>query len=262
MKLADMTWPEVDKLDRETVVIYPIASLEQHSRHLPFFTDSILVSAVADGVEARLAEDVLLLPVQWLGASAHHLGMAGTLTAEIDTHIKLITEPLRCQLRHGFRRILVLNGHGGNSDSFHLTLRQLITEFPDAQLGGATYWDLAEEEIAGQLEGPRKSVGHSCEVETSMIMALRPDLVRRREIHNDGVATPGQDALRGVYVPLDMKTQTRHGGEGYPELAAPQKGRVMLDAIIMRAVEAVRAMRAGIRMKPARRPRRNAKMKR
>lgn len=251
MKLADLTWPDVEKLDRNIVVIYPIAALEQHSRHLPFFTDSILCGAVAAGVDAALPKDVLLLPVQWLGASAHHLGMAGSLTAEIDTHIKLIHEPLRCLLRHGFSRLFVLNGHGGNIDSYHLALRQLLTEFPDAQLCGASYWEVAGKEIADRLKGPLKAVGHACEMETSMVMALRPDLVRQAEIDNDHLATRQQKELRGVYIPLDMKRQTRHGGEGYPELATPEKGKALLDAIIARVVEAVRAMRIGVELKPA-----------
>ena len=101
MKLADLTWPDVAKLTRDVVVVYPIGALEQHSRHLPFFTDAILCGAVADRVEAALPNEVLLLPVQWLGASTHHLGMAGTLSAENETHIKLIAEPMRCLLRHG-----------------------------------------------------------------------------------------------------------------------------------------------------------------
>src|SRR5689334_15128378 len=110
MKLAEMTWPEVEKLNRDVVVVYPIAALEQHSHHLPFFTDSILCDGVASRLESALPEDVLLLPVQWLGASAHHLGMAGSLTAESDTYLKLLCEPLRCLLRHGFRRVLIING--------------------------------------------------------------------------------------------------------------------------------------------------------
>ncbi len=241
MKLAEMSWPEVAKLDRNTVILYPIAALEQHSRHLPFFTDSILCGAVADRVEIRLSNDVLLLPVQWLGASAHHLGMAGSLSAELDTHARLIAEPLRCLLQHGFTRVLVLNGHGGNIDTYHLALRQLALEYPGAKLCGASYWELAESEIAALLQGPRKSVGHACEMETSMIMALRPELVRRKEIAND--LQPESAALRGVYIPLDMKRQTRHGGIGYAESASEKTGRALMEAIVTRVVETVREIR-------------------
>ncbi|MFZ2641386.1 MAG: creatininase family protein [Verrucomicrobiia bacterium] len=243
MKLADLTWPDVAKLKRDVVVVHPIGALEQHSRHLPFFTDSILCGAIVERVEAALPKDVLLLPVQWLGASLHHLGMAGSLSAENETYIKLIAEPMRCLLRHGFKRQFVLNGHGGNKDGFHLAQRQLAVEFPGAQLCGANYWDVATEEIAKIVEGPMKSIGHACEAETAMMLAVRPDLVRRDAIHNDLLATRQPKALRGVYVALDMKAQTQHGGIGYAELATAEKGARLLDAIVMRLIEVIRTLR-------------------
>jgi creatinine amidohydrolase len=242
MKLADLTWPDVAELKRDVVVVYPIGALEQHSRHLPFFTDSILAGAVAERVEAALPNDVLLLPVQWLGASLHHLGMAGTLSAENETYIKLVAEPMRCLLRHGFKRQFVLSGHGGNKDGFHLALRQLAVEFPDAQLRGANYWDVANEEIAKIAQGPMQGIGHACEAETSLMLAVRPDLVRCGEIRNDLQAAQQPKALRGVYIAPDMKMQTKHGGVGYAELATAEKGKRLLDAIVARLVEVIRAM--------------------
>jgi creatinine amidohydrolase len=173
----------------------------------------------------------------------HHLGMAGTLSAENETYIKLVAEPMRCLLRHGFKRQFVLSGHGGNKDGFHLALRQLAVEFPDAKLFGANYWDVANEEIAKIVEGPLKGIGHACEAETSLMLALRSDLVRRDEMRNDLLAAQQPKALRGVYVPPDMKAQTEHGGVGYPEFATAEKGKQLLEAIVVRLVEVIRAMR-------------------
>ncbi len=243
MILQNLTWPEVARLNRRMVVVYPIGALEQHSRHLPFFTDSILCGAIAECVEASLPKDVLLLPVQWLGASMHHLAMAGSLSAENETYIRLIAEPLRCLLQHGFNRQFVLNGHGGNKDGFHLALRQLAMEFPKAQLLGSSYWEVAAGEIAEIVEGPMKGIGHACEAETALMMAVRPDLVRRGEIRNDLRATRQPKALRGVYRVPDMKAQTHHGGIGYAELATEENGRRLLDAIVARVVEVIRVLR-------------------
>ena len=242
MKLGELAWPAVADLDRETIVLSPIAALEQHSRHLPFLTDAILCTAVAEKLEAALAQDVLLLPTQWLGASAHHLGMAGSLTAENDTYLRLIAEPLRCLLRHGFSKMFILNGHGGNADAFHLALRQLALEFPRAFLGGANYWDLAGVEIASTLAGSRKGVGHACEFETSMMMHLRPDLVRTGEIKDDELK-PVPPELRDIYIPLDMRRQTSHGGTGQPSLATAEKGGVLLAAVVEKGVAMLRALR-------------------
>jgi creatinine amidohydrolase len=243
MKLAELTWPEVEKLDRDIVVIYPIAALEQHSRHLPFFTDSILCDAVVNRLEAALKNDVLVLPLQWLGASEHHLGMAGTLTAVADTHLKIIAEPLRCLLKAGFKRVLIINGHGGNTDGFHLALRQLAVEFPTALLSGASYWDFAPKEIATLLEGKYKHVGHACEFETAMMLNVRPELVRMAEIADGGELLSANDALRSVFMPLDMKRQTRQGGTGYPSLATAEKGRLLMDVVVAKGIEVIKALR-------------------
>ena len=78
MKFHEMTWPLLREVRREEVVVVaPIAACEQHSRHLPVFTDTILVTGVAEGVEKRLPSKVLLLPTLWFGASHHHLAFFG-----------------------------------------------------------------------------------------------------------------------------------------------------------------------------------------
>ncbi len=241
MKLAELSWPEVEKLNRDIVVIYPIAALEQHSRHLPFFTDSILCESIVTRLEAALPKKILLLPVQWLGASAHHLGMAGTVSAEAETYLKIICEPLRCLLREKFQRVLIINGHGGNIDGFHLALRQLAIDFPNALLAGASYWDLAEKEIPALLEGNRKSVGHACEFETSLMLHFRPALVRKNEIADDHVKRP-RGALSELFVPLDMKRQTNHGGNGQPTLATAKKGKALLEIIIAKGIATVKEL--------------------
>jgi creatinine amidohydrolase len=241
MRFHEMTWPQLREVPRDaTVVVAPIAACEQHARHLPTFTDTLLVTAVAEGVERRLPERVLLLPTQWLGASGHHLRFGATLSAEVDTHIDLLRDLLRPLLDDGHRRVLLLNGHGGNIDTMHVALRRLQTRYPDRQLTAGSYWDLAEKELAALAEGPRKVMGHACEFETSMVLALRPELVRREEIRDD--PPPAEPALRGLYVAEDMKQRTDHGAVGYPERATAEKGRAFLQAAVERTVEVVEAL--------------------
>jgi creatinine amidohydrolase len=238
MKLYEMTWPEVRAVDRDrTVVIAPIAACEQHSRHLATFTDSVLCGGVTEAIEKRLTQRVMLLPLLWFGASDHHLPFGATLTANVDTHITMLCELLTPLLNDGFRRIMIVNGHGGNIDTLHVALRRLQPRYPNALLTGASYWEMAEPEIARRCAGPRKSVGHACEVETSMMMHLRPDLVRPREIADDPESLP--DALRGLYIAKDMGQRTDHGAVGYPELATPEKGAQFLAAIVDRVVEVI-----------------------
>jgi creatinine amidohydrolase len=237
MRFAEMTAPAIRDLSRDgTLIVAPIAACEQHSRHLPVFTDTILCGAVADGVERALPDQVVLLPVLWLGASEHHLPFGGTLTATLPTYETVLAELLAPLLRDGFRRILLLNGHGGNIDPLHVALRRLDAQFPRALLTGAAYWEIAQDELAALCQGPRKAMGHACEIETSMVLHLRPDLVRRDLILDDPDDTP--PGLGGLMWARDYGRRTDHGAVGYPERADADRGRLMLDAVV-RKVSAV-----------------------
>lgn len=241
MKFHEMTFPQLREVSRDgTVVLAPIAACEQHSRHLPTITDTVLVTGVAEGVERRLPEQVLLLPTQWLGASSHHLRFGATLSAEVDTHIEMLCDLLTPLLEDGYRRLLLLNGHGGNIDTMHVALRRLQPRFCSRILSAASYWELAEKELAALAEGPRKTMGHACEFETSMMLALRPELVQRDLIHDD----PPRDeaALRGLFLADDMRQKTDHGAVGYPERASAEKGRAFLASAIERTLAVVKAL--------------------
>src|SRR5438874_2889768 len=229
MRFHEMTFPELRRVPRDRVVVLvPVAACEQHSRHLATFTDTVLVTGVAEGVEQRMPDRVLLLPTLWLGASSHHLRFGATLSAEVDTHITMLCDLLVPLLDDGHQRVLLLNGHGGNIDTMHVALRRLMPRYRDRSLTAASYWELAEKELAALAEGPRKSMGHACEFETSMMLALRPDLVRRTEILDD---PPKADpVLRGLYLAEDMRQRTDDGAVGYPQLATAEKGRAFLTA--------------------------------
>ncbi|MBI3468643.1 MAG: creatininase family protein [Planctomycetes bacterium] len=243
MKFHEMTWPQLREVKRDrTVVIAPIASCEQHSRHLPTFTDSILVGAVAEGVARKLPDRVLLLPVQWFGASEHHLPFGATLTARVDTHITLLCELLAPLLADGYQRVMLLNGHGGNIDTLHVALRRLQPLYRDALLTGASYWEMAEPELDALCEGPRHKVGHACEIETSLVLALRPELVRREEIKDDYERYELPTPLRGLFVARDMAQQTHQGAVGYPSYASAEKGQKFLQAAVNRVAEVVQAL--------------------
>ena len=162
-----MTFPELRRVPRDAVVVLaPIAACEQHSHHLPTITDTVLVTGVAEGVEAQLPSEVLLLPTLWLGASAHHLRFGATLSAEVDTHVDVLCDMLAPLLEDGYKRLLILNGHGGNIDTMHLALRLLQPDHSTSILSAASYWELAEKELAALATGPRKVMGHASEFET------------------------------------------------------------------------------------------------
>ncbi|MBX6311529.1 MAG: creatininase family protein [Isosphaeraceae bacterium] len=243
MRFAEMTAPEIRDLSRDgTLIVAPIAACEQHSRHLPVFTDSILCGAVADGLEQALPDRILLLPVLWLGASEHHIPLGGTLTATLPTYETMLIELLTPLLREGFRRVLLLNGHGGNIDPLHVALRRLDAQFPRALLTGAAYWEIAADELAALCQGSRKEMGHACEIETSMVLHLRPELVRRHLIRDDPSETPATP--KGLFWARDFARRTDHGAVGYPEHADAARGRLMLEAVIRKVTAAAKQLLA------------------
>ncbi len=241
MKFAEMTAPELGKVPRDRcVVVLPVAAVEQHSKHLAVLTDTVLVTGVADGVEAKLPAVMLQLPTMWLGASHHHLRFGGTLSVGVDTHVDLLAGLIEPLLADGYLRVLILNGHGGNIDTMQMALRRLQPRWAQRILSAASYWDLAARELAALAEGARKGMGHACEFETAMMMHLRPDLVRGQEILDDPLSE--DPALRGLFLADDMKQKTGHGAVGYPSLATPAKGRRFLEAAVARTAETVEGL--------------------
>lgn len=241
MRLAESTWPDVAGLDRSrTLVVLPLAACEQHSHHLPTFTDALLCGAIAERLEASFPERILLAPVQWLGASDHHKPFGATLSLSAADHAELVARLAEPMLEEGFKRILLLNGHGGNIDSLRVALRMLERRFSDRFLSGASYWEIAGAELASLAVGPLKSMGHACEFETSMMLALRPELVRTSRIADDG--NQSNPLFRGLFVAEDFSKRSVGGAIGYPTRASAERGRLMFDAIDRRLRELVQAI--------------------
>ena len=162
------------------------------------------------------------------------------MTVGVDTHILLLMELLTSFLDDDFKRFLILNGHGGNIETLRVALRRLQPKYPDRLLTGASYWELAERELAELARGERKDMGHACEFETAMVMHFRPDLVREAEIRNDHQPLP--DVLRGLYVAEDMGQRTNQGCVGYPEAATAESGGRFVATIIDRVTEVCRQL--------------------
>lgn len=233
MRFHEMTSGQLRRVDREqTLVVLPIAACEQHGPHMPTGTDTIICGGVAEAVEQRCADSVLLLPTLWQGASHHHLPWGATVTLELETYTTLLCQLVKPLLDDGYRRVLLLNGHGGNIDPMRVALRRLQPDYPHVLLTAASYWSIAEKEIIHQLDGEDKSLGHACEAETSLVMHLRPDLVRTDDLEDATNYLP--DMLNGVFICQDMAQRTRRGHTGRPDLASPDKGAAMFEAIVAR----------------------------
>ncbi len=225
MHLYELPWPQVAALSKDTPIVIPIAALEQHGHHMPVFTDSLLLGEVIRRAHEKLADCVLFAPLMWLGNSEHHLDFAGTMTASPRLYLDLLRDMAENFLFHGFRRIVFVNGHGGNivpAQQAVFELRQKYRERADLLLVASTYWLLGGKPHEVNRDIRQEQVGHACELETSMMLRLRPDLVRGdlTSLKTIPFGTGASPAHRGWIT----KDRSPIGHIGSPQYATAEKG--------------------------------------
>ena len=237
MRLENFRWPELPGTAGKIFVV-PLGSMEQHGYHLPLFTDSLITSWIAERVERLRSEKIVMLPVQWLGHSPHHRRF-GCVSLDLMPYVEMIRGICRSLVAMGARRILLLNGHGGNDVPCKAALRELKSEFeamPELYIAYATYWNLAAEEFTAIRESPEGGMGHACEMETSIVLAERPELVDKARAQRGGqTAEYGfrtVDMLKGqpFFMINEFDEFSDNGAIGMPEFATPEKGERFLDA--------------------------------
>ena len=247
MLIENMKWPDVQRLNLgQMTTLIPLGSFEQHGLHLPFTTDTEIVTHIARQVEARLPGEVLLLPTMWLGHSPHHMQFPGSLTVEPRVYIDMVKALVSSMVHHGARKIFLLNGHGGNEAPVPVALRELKTQFAnlkDLFVVFASYWWLGAKTIKEVRQSGIGGVGHACEMETSCMLLISNDKVDMTQARKAG---PGE-ALR--YRVIDMQAPnpvtfvnefhelSDSGVLGEPELATVDKGRQFLEGYADSVVE-------------------------
>jgi creatinine amidohydrolase len=211
------------------IVVVPVAAIEQHGPHLPVMVDSLLCSAVAERAAESVAgrRPVVVAPTVWSGLSEHHMAFGGTITLDFATFCGLLRCICRSLQRQGFERVLLLNGHGGNEAALRVVVEELTGELGLA-LATVTYWQLAAEPFRAILER-QSGVRHACEAETSMVLALRPELVdadRFAEARTVG----GETGPPGAWRWQSFAERTSSGALGDPTAASAAKGDRLLEA--------------------------------
>lgn len=234
MNLSELTWPDIAGLTPHTPVVIPVAAMEQHGLHLPLATDSMLLDEIVRRVEPRVRDRVLFAPLQWMGNSDHHLEYAGTLSAGPRRYLDLLNDLMENLLEHGFRRIFFLNGHGGNitpGKQAVFEARQRHRKRRDLLLLFASYWDFAHPQ-RDRDDLVQSAVGHACEYETSMMLAIRPDLVKPYgALEARGTGYGFEPAYRG-WITEERKPAGAGapGHLGNPQSASAEKGQYLLSS--------------------------------
>lgn len=225
-----LTSGQIEALDKNIPVLLNIAATEQHGGHLPVSTDRLIGEYFSTQLDKQMTDQVLILPPVAIGCSDHHMGFSGTLSLSHSTFIAVVKDIIQSVIQHGFRKIILLNSHGGNQGVMQVIVEQLGYANPDASIVGATWWNLAKEELLKITETGPGGTGHACEFETSLIKVIAPELVRESLIapgaNVDSFNLANGDMLTGPKVSYyrTMKELTPNGVFGNPVKSSKEKG--------------------------------------
>ena len=244
LEFAALTAPALRAMAaRDAIVIVPIGATEQHGPHLPVMVDHRLAAEAAMR-SARLLDaaghPVLVTPTVWTGFSEHHMELGGTVTIDYATFHGLVRGIVRSLVRGGFRRICILNGHGGNAAPLTVAVSELTVELK-IPLVTFAYYDVGDAATREILE-TQTAVLHACEAETSMLMATEGhlvDIARLNEAHGPDQDRPEIEALVGpkVFRWQTLNARARSGVIGNGAAGTAAKGERLLDAYAARIAE-------------------------
>jgi creatinine amidohydrolase len=232
MRLQLMSWPEVEQyLKRSVGVILPVGATEQHGPTGVIGTDSLCAETLA--WRAGELADAVVGPTLTVGMSEHHMAFPGSITLRPTTLVAVVHDVVLSLARHGFRRLFIVNGHGGNTASLDAAMFEVYTDAPRVVEGGhdvrclaAKWWETpAAERLSRELFGDRDG-DHASASEVSIAMAAQPEHVKQGNIDPE-VAPTGR-----LFGPVDFRQRYPDGRMGsHPELASIEAGERLIEAV-------------------------------
>lgn len=215
-------------------VVVPLGATEQHGPYLPVFTDSFVSEHVVSRAVQRASETVpiLMAPPVTVGCSDHHLGFNGTISISSSTYLSLLRDIAESLVTCGFKKIIFINGHGGNEKIMHQITQDIAVE-NDVWTASASYWSITAEAFKEMNASEVGMVpGHAGGFETSLILALKPDLVQEGYNETTHPTTPWlTSGIPGAFI---GKHKHLTGEDGYTDAAThatAEKGEQYLEAI-------------------------------
>ena len=227
----NLTSPELKRLaEQEAIVILPTGSTEQHGPHLPVGTDNLLATFMGEFIAEQLTKrgtPCIVAPSIAVANSTHHMNFSGSMTLSPATYISVLKDYCRSIAAHGFRKILILNGHGGNTAPTQTAIIDI-----NAELGFPVYfagYSSGDPEAEGEILESQSKMIHACECETSMVLAMDETLV-------DPVYKTTRGNFGYDFEPMDkgvvytfhrMESHTENGVMGNSYLATKEKGDLL-----------------------------------
>lgn len=246
IELGELTWPEArSAAERGAVIVVPVGSLEQHGPHLPLETDWRLASEIARRACALAQEHgvpALVTPPVWTGFSLAHMDFAGTISLDAEVFFHLAVQVCQSVSRHGFHKIVLLNGHGGNMHVLRSAVQHLRFAHGIRAIA-VNYWDLAVSFINEWRRSEIGGINHACEMETSLMLALRAELVhmdriRPRPVRERSRYFSTDLTVAGAAVSAGVFSEVSPDGVvGSPELGDRARGEVLLAELVRRVAD-------------------------
>lgn len=248
-----LTWPEInDAVELGKVCIVPCGAVEQHGHHLPLDVDLVCPLGVAHGAGRIAPADILVLPIISYGYTGHVMDFPGTINCHYEHFINMVLDVTKSLTYHGFKKIILLNGHGSNMPNLDLVARRTNLE-TDAECLVTAWWQLltVDKDFLPRWRESKFPGGcaHACELETSMYLHLDGDNVRKDKIKS-GEISFNKDGSPFNWVDLFgqgpatvvswTSSYSDTGVLGEAELATAEKGRIACEEAVKQLVTFVR----------------------
>lgn len=254
-----MKWPDINQAVTENrVVVIPAGTLEDHGLHLPVDTDVVIAEEICKRLTGGMPMETILFPPIIFGYSPHHIDGPGVITIRWDTFIESTTQILSSLGYHGFRKILIVNGHGSNVPVLDIATRQANVQNPDMQCAFTSWWGLKQ--VQQEVEKFRESdwTGHACELETSAYLAIDPESVDMSKCRQDfnpnltkhfwsdlvGQTPENTDFANQISLKEYWSTLCETGTMGDPSSSTAEKGEKMISAAVSEIHEVINELRA------------------
>lgn len=252
-----LTWPEIrEAAQRDTVILLPFASIEQHGFHLPVDVDLRLAREVCIRAAKKNPHTLVMTPMAF-GFEPHHMAWPGTIDVDWDVLIRYGVCVVSSLVRSGFRRILLINGHGSNRPIMEMIVRLAQVKHPEALIAGQSWFALQKvAEVFGALQESRFT-SHACELETSAYLAIDPAAVKMELAVKDETfrlsphiwadltgRKPDPDSRTPLVMMEYFATGSLSGVRGDPTKATAEKGEAVLEAAAEEVAAIVEELRA------------------
>jgi creatinine amidohydrolase len=248
----EFTWPEIrDAVAQNRVAVLPVGTIEQHGPHLPLVTDVLTASEMSRRAVRQIPSEAVLMPSVFYAFNEHHLDFPGTIAVRGETFINYVTDIGRSLAHHGFRKILLVNGHGSNVPFLDIAARNITNETP-AICAMAPWWNLLPKQLLKDLRESEFPGGmaHGCELETSVLLYLRGDLVQMDKAERDLPVQRSEFFYWDLQTPSPVFFQeffsrySRTGTLGDPTKATLHKGELFVTAVVETLIRVIRELRA------------------